>query len=718
MSEVTDQQITTLQPQVAKVIPVRRVHHGDTFVDNYEWLRAKEDPEVLAYLKAQNDYTEASFADQQPRREKLFAEIKERTKETDLSMPARNGQWWYFSRTYDGLDYALNCRLAVSDSQDWTPPIIEADSVLPGEQVILDSNELAKGHDFFSIGTLSVSDDGQRLLYGIDTAGDERYTLYVKDLQTGQLLGEPIENTGAGAELSKCGNYIFYTVLDEAWRPYAIYRHKIGDPVSQSAQNLVYQEDDEGFWVGIAGLSASGDYFMFTTGSKTTDEIWYAPASDPEAAFQVIWARRKGVEYSVSHANFNGGSWFVITHNLNSPDFEAHYYPTSDLDATPLTLLPARPGFHLNSVAAFARHLVVNFREDGLTKSGIFPIDTTSGKLGDFKVVQVGDEIGTTSAGASDWEQPTLLVAYTSMISPASIYSYDPLNDSFELLKQKTVLGGFSPDNYAQTRLWAQAEDGRCIPITLAWKPQSDDEAGLPKNRPTVLYGYGSYESSIDPYFSVPRLSMLDRGVVFAIAHIRGGGELGRYWYEEGKALSKKNTFYDFIASAKFLIAEQVVGSNRIVASGGSAGGLLVGAVANLAPELFAGIEADVPFVDPLTSILNPDLPLTVIEWEEWGNPLADSEVYEYMKSYSPYENVSPELTYPPILATTSLNDTRVLYVEPAKWVSRLQASGAPAFLKIELNAGHGGVSGRYDQWREIAWQNAWILDVLKVAES
>lgn len=674
------------------------MHHGDTVVDDYAWLTVKDDPETVAYLEAENAYTRQATAHLKSLQETIFQEIKGRTLETDLSVPVRKNGWWYYSRTEEGKQYGIQCRVAADGE---TPPELKAGEPLPGEQILLDGNELAGESDFFSIGTSSVSPDGSLLAYSVNFTGDERFTLKVKDLGTGEPLGDEIPGIFYGGAWSADGTTFFYTTVDDAWRPNRIHRHTIGTPAENDV--LVHEETDERFWIGV-GLSRSERYLVLSAGSKITSEVRILEADDPAGEFRVVRPREAGVEYGIDHA----GDHFLILHNRNAENFEL---ATAPLDApgdwTPL--IEHRADTRLLDVDAFQSHTVVHFRRDGLTGIRILPEGSGGGGGAEPYEISFPEPIyDVAPAGNPEFVTERLRLGYTSMVTPPSVYDYDLRTRELILLKRKAVLGGYDPDDYQQFREWATASDGTRVPISIMVRK------GTERPAPTLLYGYGSYEISIDPSFSVARLSLLDRGFVFAIAHIRGGGEMGRRWYEDGKFQKKKNTFTDFVAAAEHLRAANW--SSSIIARGGSAGGLLMGAVANLAPETFAGVVAEVPFVDALNTILDPSLPLTVIEWDEWGDPLHNADVYAYMKSYSPYENVDDRI-YPPILAITSLNDTRVFYHEPAKWIAKLRdtARGGPFLLKTEMGAGHGGRSGRYDSWREEALVLSWILDTVTV---
>ncbi|WP_423923603.1 S9 family peptidase [Frigoribacterium sp. 2-23] len=691
--------------------PVTRSHHGHDFVDDYEWLREKTNPEVTAYLEAENAHTEAETAHLDGLRGTVFDEIKSRVQETDLGVPVREGAYWYYSRTAEGKQYGIHCRAPISGPDDWTPPQLSADEPADGEQILLDGNVEAEGHDFFSIGSFDVSPDGRLLAYAVDTEGDERYTLRLRDLDTGENLPDEVTETAPGAVFDATGHYVFYPTVDESWRPDTIWRHEVG---SSADDVVVFTETDDRYWIGV-GLTRSRQYLVIDIGSKITSETWLLDATDPTGEFRVVWPRREGVEYEVEHAIVAGSDRLLIIHNDGAENFELVDVPADDPRSSTdrQTIIAHRDDVRLESVDAFAGHLVVGYRREALPRFAIVPL----GRDGYGAVTEVEFDEPLFAAGASgnpEFAQPTVRFGYTSFVTPSAVYDLDVRNGERRLLKRQNVLGGYDPADYEQSREWATAADGTLIPISLVWRRDAVPTTGP---APVHLYGYGSYEHSIDPGFSVARLSLLDRGVVFAVAHVRGGGELGRRWYEQGKTLTKRNTFTDFVDVASHLIDEGRTTPELMVAEGGSAGGLLMGAVANLAPEKFAGIVAAVPFVDALTSILDPSLPLTVIEWDEWGDPLHDAEVYEYMRGYSPYENVREGVQYPRILAVTSLNDTRVLYVEPAKWTARLRDVGAPVLLKTEMSAGHGGVSGRYESWRERAFEIAWIVDVLGLAD-
>ena len=686
-----------------------RFHHGDAFVDPYEWLRDKDNPEVISYLEAENAYTEAQTSQLSELSDAVFGEIKARTKETDLSVPSYSSHpggsaYWYYVRTVEGSEYPIYCRVVASDREKLPDP----EQQILGEEVLLDANLEADGHEFFSLGAFSVSLDGRLLAYSVDLTGAERFTIMIKDLVSGELLADQISDTAYGVAWAK-NSHFFYTRADEAWRPYVVLRHRLGTDPSQDV--AVVTESDERFWLGV-DASRDDRWILIAAGSKITSEFRLLSTDDPEGEPRVVAPRRQGVEYDVEPA----GDRLLIVHNDGAEDFELAEAPltaTSHTEWTPV--IPHRQGVRILAVSAYASHAVVSLRRDGLTGLHVMPRDAGGNLLEGTDIAFEEPLYVVHAPGESEYQTPTIRVGYASLLTPDSIYDYHLTTRELTLLKRTPVLddprfGSYQPDNYIQERGWATAPDGTGVPLSIVRRA----DIPLDGSAPALLYGYGSYEASMDPGFSVSRLSLLDRGIVYAIAHTRGGGELGRTWYEQGKRLAKMNTFTDFIACADYLVEQGYTAPDRLAARGASAGGLLMGAVANLAPDRFRAIHAGVPFVDALTTILNPELPLTVIEWDEWGDPLHDAEVYAYMKSYTPYENVR-SVDYPAILATTSLNDTRVFYVEPAKWIAALRhvatnSAGRKILLKTEMVAGHGGVTGRYKSWHELAFEYAWII--------
>lgn len=679
-------------PPVAKRVPHVRTVHGESVTDDYYWLLDRDDPDTIAYLEAENAWTEAATAHLAPLRDRLFEEIKARVQETDLSVPARKGPWWYVSRTLEGAQYPVLCRRRHADDE-------------AGEQVLIDGNALAGDSPYFDLGVAAVSPDHRMLAFSVDLEGDERYHLRFMDLDRGGLLDDEVSPVAAGGTWAGDNATFFYVTLDTANRPHRVWRHRLGTAAADDV--VVFDEPDERFFVHV-GLTRSEQYLLVTTQSKLTSEVRALPADRPYGSFEVIEPRRQGVEYHVDHQ----GDRFLVLANDGHEDFALLAAPLdSPGRASWRELWAPGVGTRLDDVEPFADHLVVHFRRDALT--GLRVIPTAGG--GEAWDIELPEPLYTVAPGSNlEYHTGTFRLGYQSLVTPSSVYDYDLAERRLTLLKRSPVLGGFEPADYEQRREWALAPDGERVPISLVRRVAGIAEEGP---RPCLLYGYGSYELSIDPYFSVTRLPLLDRGVVFAIAHVRGGGEGGRRWYENGKLLAKPNTFGDFVAAAEHLCRAGVTAPDRLAARGASAGGLLMGAVANLAPHQFAAIVAEVPFVDALNTILDPGLPLTVTEWEEWGNPIESEDVYRCMRGYSPYENVDAT-DYPAILATAGLNDPRVLYHEPAKWVAKLRATATGPrperlVLKTEMGAGHGGLSGRYDAWRDQAFVMAFVIDVL-----
>ena len=715
-------------PPRVEARPVTTTLHGHERTDDYEWLRAKDDPEVLAHLEAENAWTQARTEHLAGLRGQIYDEIKARTRETDLSVPTRVRGHWYYGRSFEGRQYGASCRVPVTDPDDWTPPQPAEDAqpdqpALPGEEVLLDLDELAEGHDFFSLGGSSISPDDRLLAYATDVVGDERYTVRVLELASRELLADELTDvlggvTWGSAPEAGTADHFYYTTVDEAWRPDKVWRHRLG--TAQADDELVFHEPDGRYFVGV-GRTRSERFVMIAASSKTTSEFHVLDASDPEAQPVCFADRTDGLEYSIEHAVIGGQDRFLVLHNAAGPEFElsiAPAAPTPPGEWAPL--LAHDPAVRLEDVDAFADHLVVEQRSAGSTQVRVLDLgDDPAAPITGDRFVEFPGELATVGSGGNPaFDQPTIRVGMTSLSRPSAVYDHDLRTGELVLRRQAPVLGGYDPDDYEEHRLWATSVDGVEVPISLVVRRGvrgADGTAPVPVH----LYGYGAYEASIDPYFAVSRLSVLDRGAAFAIAHIRGGGEMGRRWYDDGKLEHKQHTFDDFIACARHLVETGWTTPDVIVAEGASAGGLLIGAVANQAPEAFGGFIAGVPFVDTLTTMLDPTLPLTIPEYDEWGNPTDDPVAYERIAGYAPYDNVA-DLPYPPILAETSLNDTRVLYVEPAKWVARLRerAPRADVLLRTEMAAGHGGVSGRYRAWEDRAFSLAWLLDRMGLADA
>ncbi|MCP5026311.1 MAG: S9 family peptidase [Actinomycetia bacterium] len=687
--------------------PERRAHtrefHGDRVDDPWFWLRDRDDPALLPHLEAENAYTEAVLAGQAELREQLFTEFRSRIQETDLSVPVGRGSWWHYARTVEGEQYPIRCR--APRSADELHPVVG--EPLVGEQVLLDGNEQAGDSDYWALGTWETSPDDSLVAWADDFDGDEIYQLRFRAVPSAGSadpvdLDHTIDSVAAGGAWAADSRTFFYLRLDDAHRPHEVWRHVLGtDP---AVDVLVHTEDDERFWLSIS-RSRDDRYLLIHAGSSVTDEVWTIPAGQPLEAPRLIGERRQGIEYRVDHHDDR----FVILTNDGAETFRVVTAP--DHDPGPdhwEELIATDPHVMLNGLGSFSRYLVVTERRNGVQGIRVHRWDD-----GTEWLIEQPEEVSTADVGSNpEYESTLLRYGYSSMVTPSSIYDYDLDSRERTLLKQQPVLGDVDLAAYRTDRLWAVAPDGQRVPMSIVWRP--DRRADGPG--PVVLYGYGSYEISMDPGFSPFRLSLLDRGVAFAIAHVRGGGEMGRRWYLDGKEQNKKNTFHDFVACGRHLVDTGWAEAGQIAARGGSAGGLLMGAVLNLDPELWASIVAEVPFVDALSTITDPTLPLTVIEWEEWGNPIESADVYAYMKEYTPYENI-PEGPLPPVLATAGLSDPRVGYWEPAKWVARLRQrglGGERVLLRTELGAGHGGPSGRYDAWRDEALIMAFLLTTLE----
>jgi oligopeptidase B len=671
-------------PPIAKIVPKQITLHGDTRVDNYAWLRERTNPEVTAYLEAENLYTEEVMGPLQPLRDTLYREILGRIQETDLSVPVKRDDYFYYSRTEEGKAYGIYCR--------------KHGSLDAPEEILLDGNALAAGEKYFRIGNFSISPDHRLLAYSTDVEGDEAHTIFVKDLSTGDLLPDRITNTYYSLEWANDNRTFFYTVLDAARRPYRVLRHRLGIQEDE----LVYEEADARFSLGL-GKTRSRKFLVLGLGSALTSEVRFMEADNADGAFRVMLPRKQEVEYDASHH----GDFFYIRTNEGAKNFRLMRTPVANPSSENWEeVIPARPAVTIEGIDSFEDYLIVYERERGLER---ICVRDSSAALSHY--IEFPEPVYTVGAsGNPEYRTRTLRFVYTSLVTPASVFDYNLETRQRELKKQYVVKGGYDASRYQSERIFAKAPDGLEVPISLVYRRDFEKNG----RGPLLLYAYGSYGHNIDPGFSSDRLSLLDRGFAFAIANPRGGAELGEEWHDQGKLMAKKNTFSDFIACARHLIDHQYTSADQLAIMGGSAGGLLVGAVVNMQPELFRAAVAKVPYVDNLNTGLDPTLPLTISEYEEWGNP-EQKEPYDYIKSYSPYENVAAH-QYPAMLVTAGLNDPRVSYWEPAKWVAKLRAMKTDCnviLLKTEMGSGHFGPSGRYEHIKEVAFDYAFLLWVL-----
>lgn len=681
--------------------PVELHAFGDVRVDPWYWLRDRDDPAVLAYLRAENEYCEAATAPTAARRDRLYEEIRGRVQETDVSAPVRRGRWEYLSRTLEGAQYAQHLRRPAGSPGG------------SGDVVLLDENELASGCPYFSLGGFAPSPSKSLLAYAVDLDGGERHTLRIRDLDPGVELPDVVEDVYYGLAWSDGDRSVFYVRPDPTMRPWQVWCHALGTPTAHD--RLVFEEPDERFFVSVI-RARSDRLVVISTASKTTSEVRLVPSSDPGAPPVVVRAREEGVEYHVEHHVAPDGSerLFVLSNRDGAVDFALHV-ASVDGPGCWTPLVPHRPGVRLEDVDAFVRHLVLSERSEGLGRLRVVPLGTDGrADLDGAWTLAPPDPVASVWVGPNP-EATTSILRHgtTSLVLPVSDYDTDLDRGQTTLVKRQPVLGGYDPDRFVSARLWATAPDGERVPISVVHRR----DVARDGSAPLVLYGYGAYEHSSDPTFSSSRVSLLERGVVFAIAHVRGGGELGRRWYEAGRLRHKQASFTDFIACAEHLVTLEYASPRRLAARGGSAGGLLVAATTMMRPDLFRAVVAEVPFVDVVTTMRDPSIPLTVTEWEEWGNPLESRDDYETLKSYSPYDNVRAT-EYPAMLVTAGLHDPRVAYWEPAKWVARLRATRTDdrlLLLKTELEAGHQGPSGRYDAWRDEAFVLAFLLEQLDV---
>ena len=669
-------------PAVARK-PESLTAHGDTRIDPYYWLKDRENPEVLDYLRAENEYASAQLRDTDPLRETLFQEMKARIKEEDESAPYRRMGYWYFRRYRKGQEYPVYLR--------------RADKPGAEEVILFDVNAMAEGHAYYHLGGLGISPDNQMIAFGFDAVSRRIYTLQVKDLRTGEILPDTIENTTGAAVWADDDRTFFYTRKDETLRPYRVYRHKLG--THPDTDVLVYEEKEPSFSVFIY-RTKSRKYIVLGSSSTLSREYRILCADDPNGVFRVFQPREKDLEYDICHFE---DRFYILTNKGGATNFKVMKTPEAHTSQEHwVEIIPHRTDTLIEDLDVFKDYLVVEERHCGLTQINIRPWQAEP------YYIPFDEETYCAELGENyDFDTPLLRYGYTSLTTPNSIFDFDMKTRKHILRKRQTVLGDFDEQGYASRRIWVTARDGKAVPVSLVYKKST-----LPSpESPLLLYGYGSYGITVDPSFSSTRLSLLNRGFTYAIAHIRGGQYLGRPWYEAGKLLNKKNTFTDFIDVADSLVDQQYTAPQHLYAMGGSAGGLLMGAVINQAPEHFHGVIAQVPFVDVVTTMLDESIPLTIGEYDEWGNP-NDPEYYAYIKSYSPYDNVVQQ-TYPHLLVTTGLHDPQVQYWEPAKWVARLRElkkGDRLLLLKTDMDTGHGGASGRFEPLKETAMEYAFLL--------
>ncbi|QUR67075.1 S9 family peptidase [Mycobacterium spongiae] len=702
-----------LAPPSVSRRPSQRERHGDVFTDHYGWLDATDDPEVIAHYVHENRYTDQQTRHLHPLSQSIFEEISARTEKAGATTPVRRGKWWYYSRYCKGQPYRRHFRCPVAQRQQSSPPLI-AEEQSSDEQLVLDENIEAQDHDFFALGAAAVSPDGKVLAYTVDTKGDERFALRLKPLdnqpryacEIGDIAPcEPNDRWSSVAWASD-SRTLYYVTIDDTGRPDTVWRCTLG--ANQPAE-CVFHESDTSFNIVIS-RTRSGKYIFIASHSLTTSEVRYGRTDDRATMFRVVLERRTGVSYTLDHAVLRGEDRFVIAHNHNALNFTVIDAPIAD-PAQQRTLMAHRSDVYITAVDAFANYVAISSRCQAVSRVELIPIDS-AGQYGHPDAVRFDNELmSATLAENPDWDAPTCRIQVTSYVTPPRVCEVDvTAAHRVRVLKQEPVFGGFRPEDYVERREWALAADGTRVPISIIYR------RGLILPAPTLLYGYGAFGCCDDSWFSIPRLSVLDRGMVFAVAHVRGGGDLGRRWHEHGRGMNKQNSITDFVAVAEHLTQCGVTRSQSLVAFGGSAGGLLVGAAVNISPELFAGVLAVVPVVDPLTAMLDPGSYVDMALQGELGDPALDVEVYNYIKKYSPYENIGQK-KYPSILAVAALRDTRVAAVSSAKWVAALRhmsIGDAPVLLKTEMAAGHTGISGRYAQWEQAAFEYAWMLNTAR----
>lgn len=686
------QQMTEkIKAPLAKIIPTTLEKHGDVRIDNYFWLNDRENPEVIDYLNKENEYYNTLTADSKQFQKELFDEMKARIKEDDESVPYLYNGYYYITRFEKGNDYPIYSRK--KGSLDAT------------EKIMFNCNEMAKGHKYFQLSGLSISMDNQFATFALDTVGRRIYTLQVKNLITGEILSDKILNTSGNSTWANDNKTIFYTKQDpKTLRSDKVYKHKLGTDASKD--ELVYFEEDDTFNVSVS-KEKSKKYIVIESSSTLTTESRILLADEPDSQFKIFQKRIRGIEYSISHY---GDSFYILTNKDKAINFKLMKTPETKTAKENWTdLIPHRKDVLIEDIEIFKEYLVVSERSNGLNKIHIKP---WSGK-GDYYLPFESETYTAYTSTNVDFDTEILRYGYQSLATPSSVIDFNMKTKTKEIKKEQQVLGGkFDKNNYVEERIWATATDGTKVPISMVYRKEIKKDG----TNPLLLYAYGSYGISMDPYFSSTRLSLLDRGFIFAIAHIRGGEDLGRQWYEDGKLLKKKNTFTDFIDCSKYVIEQNYTSPKHLYAEGGSAGGLLMGAIVNMAPELYNGVIAQVPFVDVMTTMLDDSIPLTTGEYDEWGNPNV-KKYYDYMKSYSPYDNVKPQ-AYPNMYVSTGLHDSQVQYWEPAKWVAKLRmlkTNDNLLFLNTNMDAGHGGASGRFEALKELAKEFSFLVDLERI---
>lgn len=680
--------MSKVTPPVAEKVPFELEKHGDVRVDNYYWLNNREDQKVIDYLNAENAYYEEMTAHTKAFQEDLFQEMKSRIKEDDESVPYFKNGYYYITRFEKGKDYPIYSR--------------KKGSLDAPEEILFDCNEMAEGHSYFNLGGLNVSPDNNLVAFGVDYVSRRQYTIQVKNLKTGEIYPEKITNTTGGSSWANDNKTLFYTRNNEVTlRSDKIYKHKLGE--SPESDQLVYEEKDDTYNTFVY-KEKSQKYLLIGSSSTVSDEYRYLDANNPDGEFTVLQKRERGLEYGVSYYD---GKFYIVTNKDNATNFKLVTCPENKTSKENWTdLIPHREDVLLEGIDIFKNYLVISERSGGLSKLRIRSWDTST----DYYLPFDSETYTAYTTSNVEFDTDVVRFGYQSMTTPASVMDFNMTTQEKTLLKEQEVPGGtFDKNNYVEERIWATAEDGTKIPMSVVYRK------GMEKNgkNPVLQYAYGSYGYTIDPYFSTTRLSLLDRGFIFVLAHIRGGQYMGRQWYEDGKMLKKMNTFTDFVDCSKHLIAEKYTSAEHLYAQGGSAGGLLMGVVINIAPELYNGVVSQVPFVDVVTTMLDDSIPLTTGEYDEWGNP-NDKEYYDYMLSYSPYDNVKAQ-AYPNMLVTTGLHDSQVQYWEPAKWVAKLRDMKTDdnlLFMDTNMDAGHGGASGRFESLKETAKVYSFLLDL------